>query len=231
VHKVKLLLQAFVMLVAACVLVGCAGQQEEKEQAAKEEGEVKEKTPPEEAKPKENENMNLGVGDTAEIGGVYVTLDSATLVPRDPNLDASGKAGAKGKTNPPEGKMTEDETFVALELTVNNTAQQTVTINPALNFRLTDPNGYTFSRQPSNLIYQEQQKSGRRPGIAGDLPFEPGQERSDVESYIVPKDASARFEYLPSPTSLGDKKDEIQPQGRPVARWDLGTVADLPNRY
>ena len=232
-HKVTLLLRAFVVSLAVCAFVGCASQQEEKEQVAKEAGEAKEKALPEEAKPKEDENMNLGVGDTAEIGGVYITLDSATLVPRDPNLDASGKAvkGEKGKINPPEGKMTEDETFVALELTVNNTAQQTVTINPAFNFRLTDPNGYTFSRQPSNLLFQEQQESGRRPGIGSDLPFEPGQERSDVESYIVPKDARARFEYIPSPTSLGDKKDEIQPQGRPVARWDLGTVADLPNRY
>jgi len=152
---VKLLLQAFVMLLAACVLVGCAGQQEEKEQAAKEEGEVKKKTPPGEAKPKENENMNLGVGDTAEIGGVYITLDSATLVPRDQNLDASGKAvkGAKGKVNPPEGKMTENETFVALDLTVSNTSQQTVQLNAAINFRLTDPNGYTFSRQSSNLLF------------------------------------------------------------------------------
>src|SRR5215203_4213367 len=115
-HKVTLLLRAFVVSLAVCAFVGCANQQEEKEQAAKEEGEVK-KTPPEEAKPKEDENTNLGVGDTAEIGGVYITLDSATLVPRDPNLDASGKVvkGEKGKINPPEGKMTEDETFVALE--------------------------------------------------------------------------------------------------------------------
>ena len=178
--------------------------------------------------------MDLGVGHTAEIGGLYITLDRATLVTRDPNVLASPKdvgKGAKGKVNPPEGKMTENETFVALDLTVSNTSQQTVPINAAINFRLTDPNGYTFSRQPSNLLFQEQQESGRRPGIAGDLPFEPGQERSDVESYIVPKDARARFEYIPSPTSLGDKKDDIQPQGRPVARWDLGTVSDLPNRY
>jgi hypothetical protein len=208
-------------------LLGCGSEPSPpKEEAAK--------TSPEEAKPEQDENMDLGVGDTAQVGGVYITLNSATLVPRDPNLDASGKdmvKGAKGKMNPPEGKMTEDDTFVALELTVSNTAQQTVTINPALNFRLTDPNGYTFSRQPSNLIFQEQQKSGRKPGIGSDLPFEPGQERSDIESYILPKNTRGRFEYIPSPTGLGDKKDEIKPQGTPLTRWDLGTVSDLPNRY
>ena len=50
-HKVTLLLRAFVVSLAVCVFVGCASQQEEKEQVAKEAGEAKEKALPEEAKP------------------------------------------------------------------------------------------------------------------------------------------------------------------------------------
>jgi len=130
-------------------LLGCGNEQSPtKEEAAK--------TASEETKSKEDENMDLGVGHTAEIGGLYITLDRATLVTRDPNVLASPKdvgKGAKGKVNPPEGKMTENETFVALDLTVSNTSQQTVPINAAINFRLTDPNGYTFSRQSSNLLF------------------------------------------------------------------------------
>jgi len=79
-HKVKLLLRAFVMVLAACAFVGCAGQQEEKEQDAKEEGELKENKQGEKTAQAQRFE-DLAVGETATFqNGLELTLTDAGVV-------------------------------------------------------------------------------------------------------------------------------------------------------
>lgn len=124
---VKLL---FLLLLSASVLAACGEAEIEKvsgdsksEEAPKED-QPKEEQPKEEAKP---ETQQLKIGDTVDFDGLKITLNSARIEPG-------------GEFDQPQ-----EEQFVVVNLTAENTTGEEQVVSSIMNIELKDIEGYAYT--------------------------------------------------------------------------------------